>query len=154
MTLYEQWLTFFAMGITGFLMGVYFDGLRELARVWPAFRRFQVVLDGLFWLGSLVMVAAVLWVVNQGVFRWHVLLGLLAGAGLYGWLLTRWVRRCFRRVYRFVALFLYRLGWLLHRLVIAPLVFVGQTVVRMGRFFRRGLAGIYTRITNLVKKKD
>jgi len=153
MTLYEQWLTFFAMGVCGGLMGVFYDSLRELCRLWPAVRRRQVVLDVLFWFGSLVLVAAVLQVVNEGVFRWHVLLGLLAGVGVYGALFSRSVRWFFRHFYRFLAMLAARTVWFVQRFIVSPLVFVVRTVSRGGRFFLQRLAGIYTRVANIVKRK-
>ena len=153
MTLYEQWLTFFAMGVCGILMGIYYDGLRELSRTWPAVRRWQAVWDGLFWLGSLLLVVTALWMVNQGVFRWHVLLGLMAGTGLYGWLFSRGVRRFFQHLYRLLAVWTSRLVWFVRRFVITPLLFIGKGTVRVAHFFMRWSAGIYSGIAKIVKRK-
>lgn len=153
MTLYEQWLTLFTMGVCGVLMGVFYDGLRELTRAWPALRRWQTGLDVLFWFGSLLLVAAVVQTVNQGVFRWHGLLGLLAGAGVYGKLFSGGIRAFFRRFYRLLAAVASGLVRFVHRFLFSPLLFVARGLLRGGRFFLRELAGIYDLVANIMKRK-
>lgn len=153
MTLGEQWLTFLGMGLCGCLMGIYYDSLREMRRQWGIPARWLPLLDGLFWVVSLLLVGSVLQLVNDGIFRWHVFLGLIAGAWVYFTLFTRPVRFCLGRLYRWIAWLVLGLMRLVRLLVVRPLLIIGKGFARAGQLFIFPAAGFLSGIANVLKGK-
>ncbi len=153
MTLSEQWLTFFWMGVCGCLMGVLYDGLREIRWQWGISNRWLPLFDSLFWALSLLLVGAALQFVSHGIFRWHVFLGLIAGIWLYFTLFTRPVRSWLRQLYRLIEGLILGLMRLVQMLIFRPLIFVGKGLGRVGYLFFRFVAGILSGIAKIFKRK-
>ncbi|OUM85297.1 MAG: hypothetical protein BAA01_14730 [Bacillus thermozeamaize] len=153
MTLSEQWLTFFGMGLCGCLMGVFYDSLREMRRQWGMSSRWLPLFDGLFWVVSLLLVVSFLQLVNNGIFRWHVFLGLIAGVWMYFTLFTRPVRYCLGRLYRLIAWLVLGLIRLVRQLVVRPFLIIGKGLARAGHQFFFLAAGILSGIANVFKGK-
>lgn len=83
MNLHEQLFTLFGLLVCGLGLGVLFDLYRVLSGQFRIPRWLIAILDLCYWLASIVLVFALLFVMNDGQVRFYVFLAVAAGLWFY-----------------------------------------------------------------------
>lgn len=142
-------LQFYALFMT-VLCGAFLGGLADVLRVARGYYRPGRVLGALadlaFWTVATAAVSGALFYGNWGQIRLYVLVGLLAGIGLYFWLAGPTVRGLTRLLLRALSWLGRLLVWVVVRLLWAPVAlaagFTWNLVSRAGRLLLRLLTGL------------
>ncbi|MBO8164884.1 MAG: spore cortex biosynthesis protein YabQ [Brevibacillus sp.] len=124
MSIAVQLQTIALMSACGALMGMGFDTYQLFRRRWriPAWLIF--VLDVSFWVTSVLLVFAVLQRVNDGVVRWPIFLGIIAGAWLYFVLGSKSYTQFLLSVIKFVKWLYLTIMKIIDILIVQPILFV------------------------------
>jgi len=142
-----QFYALFMTILSGVGLGLLFDLLRAVRRFVRPGPVLAALGDLSFWGAATAMVGAGLFLGNWGEYRFYVLVGLLAGLGLYLWLASPTVLWLADGLLRLLAWVLGLFWTLLLRLIWYPLVavlqFAYRLAVRIAAWLGRRLIGPY-----------
>lgn len=128
MTLSIQWLTVAVMLLSGFGMGVVFDGYRVVSNELRFPRWWLPVLDVVYWMAAAVVVFRMLYASNNGEVRAYVFLGLAIGVILYYWLLSKSVIGLVRWIIGAVRAFISFIFKVFDLLIVKPILLLYKTI--------------------------
>ncbi|HEY3369057.1 MAG TPA: spore cortex biosynthesis protein YabQ [Symbiobacteriaceae bacterium] len=150
-----QFYAFFAVVLCGAVLGLLFDFLRVVVRRWRLGLVMSAAADLLFWAAATVAISAALFYGNWGDRRLYVLVGLLAGVSLYGWLASPVVSWLIDLVLRFIGWLVHVVEWLFLKLIWAPLVALANLLIAifmtLGRMLWRILCWLGGGVARLLR---
>ena len=145
MSLHVQFLTLSLMAGSGIVLGIGFDTIEVLTRVFKLRRVTTAVMDIAYWIIATLFVFQVLVYANDGQFRLFIFLGLIAGVVIYFYVcshtvraLVDWLLRLFIRLFKWT-------NRVIHVLIINPLLYVYR-LLRIGAGFLRAVSIFLGRI--------
>ena len=140
MELSGQAAVFGVMTVTGFLLGILFDGYRVLRGTARLKKWSTALADLLYWLVATAVVFGILLFSNGGELRLYVFIGLFAGAALYYRLASAFVIRLLLQGIRLAGAGVRYLKLLLFWLVVKPVAILFGALVFPFLFTGRKLA--------------
>jgi spore cortex biosynthesis protein YabQ len=136
----SQFYALFMVILCGAVLGLLFDLLRVVRGYYRPAWILSAISDLLFWTVATVALSGALFFGNWGEFRLYVLIGLLAGIGLYYWLAGALIRRCAWQVLQILEWLANLMVMIIIRLIWAPLMvfasLLSATLLLLWRWFR------------------
>ncbi|GAB2564340.1 spore cortex biosynthesis protein YabQ [Gracilibacillus alcaliphilus] len=129
MTLSTQFITLLAMILSGVYLGMAYHTFKRFEHLWISSILWKYLLEVLFWLIQAIVLYTILFIANEGIVRFYLLLAVLCGYAMFKALLERLYHRMLEvliHVVKSIYRFIYRL---LRLLIIQPIVWIVTMLV-------------------------